>query len=220
MGAKWREPVCLTYLVFLEFRDAILQNYLFIYLKLFIHLFLALVGLCSCVQAFSSCSEQGLLSSCGAQVSHCGGFSCFGARLLGSGAFRSCSTRAYQLWARGLQSVESTVVAHGLSCATHMETSQTTDRTCVPCRWILNSLDHEGSPAELFMSDAVAMSVCQGPIQCTTHRVVQTTEPICFHSSGGWRSVIKLSISSFLLMSLSWLVDDYLLSEFSRGLVL
>ena len=29
-----------------------------------------------CAWAFSSCGEQGLLSSCGAQASHCGGFSC------------------------------------------------------------------------------------------------------------------------------------------------
>ena len=32
-----------------------------------------LPGLCS------SCGEQGLLSGCGAQASHCGGFSCCGA---------------------------------------------------------------------------------------------------------------------------------------------
>ena len=32
---------------------------------------------------FSSCSEQGLLSGCGAQVSHCGGFSCCRAWALG-----------------------------------------------------------------------------------------------------------------------------------------
>ena len=29
---------------------------------------------------FSSCNEQGLFSRCGAQVYHCGGFSCCGAR--------------------------------------------------------------------------------------------------------------------------------------------
>ena len=32
-----------------------------------------------CLQAFSSCSEQGLLSGCGAQTSHCSGFYCCGA---------------------------------------------------------------------------------------------------------------------------------------------
>ena len=32
---------------------------------------------------FSSCGEWWLLSSCGAQVSHCGGFSCYGAQARG-----------------------------------------------------------------------------------------------------------------------------------------
>ena len=35
-----------------------------------------------CMQPFSSCGEWGLLSSCGAQASHCGGFSCCGAQAL------------------------------------------------------------------------------------------------------------------------------------------
>ena len=34
-----------------------------------------MLGLC-CTHGFSSCIEQGLLSTCGAQASHCGGFSC------------------------------------------------------------------------------------------------------------------------------------------------
>ena len=34
-------------------------------------LFLAALGLRCCAWAFSSCSEWGLLSSCGVQVSHC-----------------------------------------------------------------------------------------------------------------------------------------------------
>ena len=45
-------------------------------------------------RAFSSCSEWGLLSSCGTRASHCGGFSCCGAQ------------------APGVQA--SVVVAHGL----------------------------------------------------------------------------------------------------------
>ena len=32
-----------------------------IYINLFIYFFLALLGLCCCTRAFSSCSEQGLL---------------------------------------------------------------------------------------------------------------------------------------------------------------
>ena len=58
--------------------------------------FLAALGLCCCTQAFSSCREEGLLSSCGAGASHCSGFS-------------RCDARALDAWA-------SVVVAHGLSC--------------------------------------------------------------------------------------------------------
>jgi len=41
---------------------------------LYTYVFLAVLGLCCGL--FSSCSEQGLLSSWGAWASHCGGFSC------------------------------------------------------------------------------------------------------------------------------------------------
>ena len=46
-------------------------------------LLLAALGLCCHVQAFSCCSEQGLLSHCDVQASHCGGFSCCRAQALG-----------------------------------------------------------------------------------------------------------------------------------------
>ena len=42
----------------------------------FNYLFLAALDLRCCVQAFSSCGEQRLLSSCVVMASHCGGFSC------------------------------------------------------------------------------------------------------------------------------------------------
>ena len=45
-----------------------------ILLNNFIYLFLVELGLCCCTQAFSSCDEWGLLSSCGACASLCGGF--------------------------------------------------------------------------------------------------------------------------------------------------
>ena len=64
---------------------------------LFIYLFLAVLGLHSCVQAFSSWSEGRLLSSCGAWASHCGDFSC-------------C-----RVW--GLDGVGVTVAVHRLSCS-------------------------------------------------------------------------------------------------------
>ena len=40
------------------------------------YLFLAVLGLCCCTQAFSSCSKWGLLSKCMAWASHCSSFSC------------------------------------------------------------------------------------------------------------------------------------------------
>ena len=43
---------------------------------------------------FSSYGEQGLLSSCGARASHCGGFPCYRAQALGHVGFSSCSSRA------------------------------------------------------------------------------------------------------------------------------
>ena len=42
------------------------------------------------LRLFSSCSEQGLLSSWGAWASHCGGFSCCRAQALGLSGFSSC----------------------------------------------------------------------------------------------------------------------------------
>ena len=82
-------------------------SFLKVFIYLFIYLFLAALGLCCCMRAFSSCRllfvvVHGLLIvvatlRCGAWASHCGGFSCCGARALGAGA--------------------SVVVAHGLcSC--------------------------------------------------------------------------------------------------------
>ena len=43
--------------------------------------------------AFSSCGKQGLLSSCNAPASHCGGSS-HGAQALGHTGFSSCDTGA------------------------------------------------------------------------------------------------------------------------------
>ena len=49
---------------------------------LFFFFFCCAKSLCCCKWAFSGCGEQGLLSSCGAQTSHCGGFYCWGAQTL------------------------------------------------------------------------------------------------------------------------------------------
>ena len=60
--------------------NPILQFFLLV--KLFMHLFLAVLGLHSSARAFSSCGKQGLLSD-HVGASHCSGFSCGGAWALG-----------------------------------------------------------------------------------------------------------------------------------------
>ena len=62
----------------------------------FIYVFLAVLALHCCPQAFSSCGEQGPPSGYGAQASHCSGIS-------------RCAANAL-----GLQG--SVVVAHGFGC--------------------------------------------------------------------------------------------------------
>ena len=52
-------------------------------ISFFFSLLVAAQDLCCCMRTFSSCGEQGLLSSCSAQASHCGGFPCWGVRALG-----------------------------------------------------------------------------------------------------------------------------------------
>ena len=55
----------------------------FIYLFLkFIYLFMAALGLRCCAQAFLQLWRAGATLRCGVQASHCGGFSCSGARAL------------------------------------------------------------------------------------------------------------------------------------------
>ena len=45
---------------------------------------------------FSSCGKWQLLSSCGAQTSNCGGFSCCRAQVLGHTAYNSFSSRVLE----------------------------------------------------------------------------------------------------------------------------
>ena len=61
----------------------------FFFNNFFISVFLAGLG-----WVFSSCSEQGLLCSWGAQVSHCGGFSYCRAWALGHTGFSSGGAQA------------------------------------------------------------------------------------------------------------------------------
>ena len=74
-----------------------LEQHLVFHLKKFF--FLAALGLHCCAWAFSSCGEQGLLSSCSLRASHCGSFSCCRAPALEPANFSSCGSQALE---RGL----------------------------------------------------------------------------------------------------------------------
>ena len=86
-----------------------------------------------------SCGKRRLLSSCGA--SHCGGFSCCGARALGLAGF--------VIAAHGLYSTGSVVAEHRLSCsvACGIFLDQGSN-PCLSCIWQADSLllSHQGSP--------------------------------------------------------------------------
>ena len=83
-----------------------------------------MLGLCCC-ESFSLVVGATLVAVCG--LSHCSGFSCYGARALGHEA---SVVAAPQLW-----STDSVAVAHGLSCSG-------------PMHWQVDSLplSHQGSP--------------------------------------------------------------------------
>ena len=72
-----------------------------------IYLFLAVLGLCCCARAFSSCGKGGATLRCSARASHCGGFSCCRALALGM--------QASVVVARGLSSYGSRALEHRLS---------------------------------------------------------------------------------------------------------
>ena len=108
--------------------------------KFSINYFLAAVSLHCSSQAFSSCSEQGLLSRYGAWASHHGGSSGCRPQALGYESFHSCSTWAQQLWQAGSVALQ------------HVGSSWTRDQTHVPCidRWILNHWTTKNVPEMLF----------------------------------------------------------------------
>ena len=100
----------------------------------YLYLFLAVLSLCCCTQAFPSSGKRGLLSSCGGWASHCSGFSCCWARPRG--------TRAQLLWHMGLVA------------GWHVESSWTRGRTHVPCigRRILNHWTTWGAQGSYYCS--------------------------------------------------------------------
>ena len=87
---------------------------------------------CDAAQAFSGCGGWELLFSCGAWVSHCGGFSCCGALSLGCLGFRSCSTWTQQLRLLEPRGQAQQVWRAGLVAPEHVESSTNGDQTLSP----------------------------------------------------------------------------------------
>ena len=83
---------------------------------------MVVLDLCCCAGFFSSRSERGLFSSCGAQAPHCSGSSC-------------------SAWALGMQA--SVFVAHGLICSTAREIVP--DQGWNLCKVDSLPLSHQGS---------------------------------------------------------------------------
>ena len=120
----WIKLLCF---IFYFFRQVFLKNiYLF---NLFI--FDCIGSLLLCV-GFLQLQRVGVTLCCGAWASHCSGFSCGGARALG--------TQAQQLWLTGSRAQAQQLWCMGLVVPRHVGSSWKRDRTHVPCigRWILN----------------------------------------------------------------------------------
>ena len=93
LTAKFKTCMSILNRLFLDFEPELFSLLLTPLSLFFISLsFLAALGLCGCAWVFSSCDEQGLLSSCDAQASHCSGSSW---QSTGSGhsGFSRCSLR-------------------------------------------------------------------------------------------------------------------------------
>ena len=94
-------------------------------IHLFMYLFLAVLGLHCCTWLFSSCSEQGLLSSCDAQASHLVA-SLVDRTAAGHMSFSTCGSRAlgYRLDHCGLNSCD-------LVAPWNVGSSQIRDQICI-----------------------------------------------------------------------------------------
>ena len=104
---------------------------------------MAVLGLHCFAWPFSSCAKWGLLSSCDAWVSHCGGFSCCGAQALGMCRFQ-------QLWLPGSRSQAQQLWDKDLVAPQHVESSWIRDQTHVTCRWIVYHLATKEVQAHFF----------------------------------------------------------------------
>ena len=118
----------------------------FLNIYLFSYLYNIYFGCAGSSLFFSSCSERGLPSSCGAQDSHCGGFPLCRTQALGHGALVAVAPGP---WSTGL-----VAVAHRLSCSAACGIFPDQGGACVSCisRWIFIDCAPE-SPLVVFLKN-------------------------------------------------------------------
>ena len=120
--------------------------------------FFCFVLFCGCIG--SSLLRAGFLQlqravatlHCGAQTSHCGGFSCCSTQAPGRAGFSSCGTQAQQLWLMGSRAQAQQLWCTGLVAPWHVRSSQTRARTHVSCigRQSLNHCATRETPTSIF----------------------------------------------------------------------
>ena len=120
-------------------------------------MFLVALGLRWCTRAFSSCEEWGLLSSCGARASLCGGFPSCRAWALGTWTSVAVAQGLISCSWRPLEHVGfSSCGTQAQLCACYLVSPQARDQTCVPCigRQILIHYTTRETPLLLFVQES------------------------------------------------------------------
>ena len=111
--------------------DSVIHTYVYFLINIYLFIFGCVVS--SLLHTGSAqLRRAGATLRCGTRASHCGGFSCRGSRALGM--------RAQQLWLMGSRAQAQQLWHTDLVAPWHVGSSQTRDRTWVPCigRRILN----------------------------------------------------------------------------------
>ena len=134
---------------------------------------------------FSSCGERGLLSSCGAGVSHCSDFFCRRAWALECSGFSSSSTQgqSFRRW--------------DLIGPRYVGSSWTRDQTCVPSidRWILNHWATREVPVCFLYKCFCILKGCKVPyVPNQVYWLFKYIFFICFFCSDSDRGVLNLHL--------------------------
>ena len=143
------QPLTIFLLLFFFFLQVIrvfLKKYFCFYLFIF-----GCIGSPLLRVGFLQLGRAGATLRRGARASHCGGFSCWGARALG--AWASVQDVGSVVVAHRLQSAGSVVVAHGLSCSTACGILLYRGSNPCPLHCQADSLPlrHQGSPNQSFL---------------------------------------------------------------------